>query len=932
MTGAGVPRDAVAVRLAVWCYRQFARLLPSGLRVEYGAALIVDFQRLVRRSHERSGVFGAAAAAVRGCADILYRVPVEYWHDRRGARWRRSAGAGGPPLDDESSVRPARTGMRDLMSTWTKELLISVRTLAKRPAFTLVAIGTLGLGIGATVAIFAVINAVLLRPLPYPESERIVVISHHAPGLELEELRNSPVTIRLYREHARTLAPVAATNSTQRNLLGGDRPARIDVVNVSPEFFDVVRTAPVRGRPFVQGDAEPGATPVAILTHGGWQSRFGGVPDVIGQVIELDGVRTEIVGVMPERFYYFDAEPIALLPLYVDPNGQFGAFGMTAVARLTPGVELDDARREAEALQARLPELFSELTTDFLEQSEWRASVTPLRDVMLSAGGPLGKTRDVRAVLWVVFGTVAFVLLIACANVANLFLVRAEGRRREFGVRSALGASRARLAASILSESVLLGVAGGVVGMALAAVGVRLLVASEAAQLPRLHEVTVDGATLVFAAAVSLVASLVFGALPLPRFLGARTGFALREGGRGDTGSRERHRARKTLIVGQVALALVLLTSSGLMVRSLQRLNAVDPGMRPDNVLTVGVSRGDRGSRQEAALFYQRVVDEVASLPGVTSAGASNSLPISVVSINGSSFDVQSRPRADDAVEPVVMYSAATPGFLEALGIPLARGRTIERRDHEAQAHVVWVNETFARRFLGDDPLAERIRISEDSTWLQVAGVVGDVRTFGLDEDVRPMAYLPMTTTVNGVDLSQMVLAIHATGDPSALAPAVRGAIERIAPEVPLTTTRTMESIVERSLAERSFTMTVLAIAALIALVLGAVGLYGVISYVASQRTREIGLRIALGALPSQVRARFVRQGLGVVAAGLGIGLAAALALTRLLDALLFEVSATDPLTFIGAVIVLTAVSLLATYLPARRASSIDPQEALRVE
>lgn len=834
-------------------------------------------------------------------------------------------------MRDLPGVRAQRTGVLDLMAIWLKEMLISARSLAKRPGFTIVAIATLGLGIGATVAIFAVINAVVLRPLPYPESDRIVSINHHAPGLELDELRNSPVTIRLYREHARGLAPVAATNGGQRNLLGGDRAARVDVMNVSPEFFDVVRTEPRHGRRFLESDAAPGAAPVAILTHNGWQSQFGGAPDIIGHTVELDGVRTEIVGVMPKRFYYLDADAITLLPLHVDPNGEFGDFGTTAIARLAPGIGLDEARREAEALQTRLPELSPGITADFLEQSLWRASVTPLRDVMLSAGGPLGKSRDVRAVLWVVFGTAAFVLLIACANVANLFLVRAEGRRREFAVRSALGASRARLAGSILSESVLLGAAGGLAGMALAAIGVRLLVASEAAQLPRLHEVTVDGVTLVFAAALSLFAALVFGALPLPRFLRAWTGSVLRDG-RGDTGSRERHRARNALIVGQVALALVLLTSSGLMVRSLQRLSAVDPGFRTDNVLTVGVSLGDRAGRQEAALFYQRVVDEVASLHGVRTAGASNSLPISVVSINGSSFEVESRPRAEDAVEPVVMYTAATPGFFEALGIPIVRGRTIERRDHETSSPVVWVNETFARRFLGDEPLGERIRISVDSTWLQVAGVVGDVRTFGLDEDVRSMAYLPMTTTVNGVNLSSMMLALHTTGDPSALAPAVRHAIERVAPEIPLTTMRTMKSIVDRSLAERSFTMTVLAIAALVALLLGAVGLYGVISYVASQRTREIGLRIALGALPSQVRARFVRQGLGVVAAGLVIGLAAALALTRLLGALLFEVSATDPLSFIVAIAVLTAVSLLAMYLPARRASSIDPQEALRTE
>ncbi|MGH7575895.1 MAG: ABC transporter permease, partial [Longimicrobiales bacterium] len=361
------------------------------------------------------------------------------------------------------------------MSTWSNELLISVRTLARRPGFTLVAIATLRLGIGATVAIFAVINAVLIRPLPYPEPDRIVLINHHAPGLEFNEMQSSGGTVRLYRDHARMLASIGVTTGGAANLLGGDRPTRVEVRNVSPEFFDVVRMEPLLGRRFLEADAEPGAPPVAILTHDGWQAHFGGVRDILGRTIELDGTPTEIVGVMPPEFSpIYSKDAIALRPFYVDPSA-FGSFGLTAIARLAPGVGLDDARREAEALQARLLELFPDLPADFLEQAGWRVSLTPLRDAMLSAGIPLGGHRDVRTMLWVVFGTVAFVLLIACANVANLFLVRTEGRRRELAVRSALGASHRRLAGSILSETVLLGAAGGAVGVVLATVGVRLL-------------------------------------------------------------------------------------------------------------------------------------------------------------------------------------------------------------------------------------------------------------------------------------------------------------------------------------------------------------------------------------------------------------------------------------------------------------------------
>ncbi|MQA91167.1 MAG: FtsX-like permease family protein [Gemmatimonas sp.] len=914
-----------AVRLAVWLYQQCTCMLPAGLRAEYGEALVSDFRWLAQRSYDRHGVVGAAAAVARGCADIVYRAPVEHWLERRSAR-RPGADS---PLVDRPGARARRMRGRDLLWTASNELSISVRGLARRPAFTLVSIATLGLGIGATVAIFAVINSVLIRPLPYPEPDRIVLINHHAPGLELGELQSSEGMVGLYRDHARMLGPIAATTEGRRNLFGGERPARVEVRNVSPEFFEVVQLDPLLGRPFDDGDAQPGAPAVAMLTYDGWQIHFGGEPDVLGKTIELDRTPREIVGVMPQRFRY-DTNAVALLPLYLDPDGALGDFELTAIARLSPGVGLDDARREVNALQARLPDLFPEaFPANLIERAGWRATLTPLRDAALRANGPFGIDGiGVRRLLWVVFGTVAFVLLIACANVANLFLVRAEGRRREFAIRSALGASRSRLAGSFLSETALLGAAGGAVGIALATAGVRLLVAYEMGWLPRLEEVSIDGLTLLFAAAISIAAGLALGALPMPRFLRASIEMELRDGREG-TGSHEHHRTRKVLITAQVALALILLVGSGLLVRSLQRLNQVDPGFRPDNVLTVGISLGNHHSRQEAVLFYQRVVDEVASLPGVLAAGASDNLPIAVSSLSGSDFDVESRPRAGDEIEPIVMYAGATPGYLEALGIPLLRGRPVGRRDQEAGS-AAWVNETFARRFLGDDPIGERIRLGRDSTWLEVAGVVGDVRILGLDEEIRPMAYLPMTRS--GSALTSIMLVVRATDDAIALAPAVRDAIAQIAPEVPLTTMRTMQNIVDRSLAERSFTMAVLVIAALVALLLGAIGLYGVISYVASQRSREIGIRIALGALPSQVLAMFVRQGFGVLTAGLMIGIAAALALSRLLGAMLFEVSPTDPLSFIIAVVVLTAVSLLATYLPARRASSIDPLEALRLE
>ncbi|HEX7118838.1 MAG TPA: ABC transporter permease [Longimicrobiales bacterium] len=910
--------DRRVVRGAVAVYGAFVRLFPAGFRAAYGAAMVSDFRRL---AGDARGVAGVVGVALRCCLEAAWHAPVERLRARRtAARVGRSAtapsGAGGGP------GRRGRRGVAGAAVAGLRELRFAVRSLARRPGFALVVVATLALGIGANVAIFAVVNAVLIRPLPYPESERIVTIRHHAPGLSLPELENSDGTIRLYREFARTVEDVALVRGSSRNLVGGERPARVRVLEVSPQFFDVVRTEPRLGRRFLDEDVAPGAPAVAILTHAGWQRHFGGDRRVLGRTVELDGVRAEIVGVMPPGFHYRDPNEMVLVPRDIGPNPQFGAFGTVSIARLAPGVTLDDARREVAALQPRLTELFPEMTPQFFEQARWSVDVMRLRDIVVG---------DVEAALWIVLGTVAFVLLIACANVANLFLVRAEGRKREVAIRAALGASGSRLAASVLAESVLLGVAGGVVGTALAAAGVRMLVASGAARLPRLHEVGLDGTTLLFAAAVSVLAGLAFGALPLPGLLGAGSGAALREG-RAGTGTRARHRTRKLLIAGQVALALVLLTGSGLMLRSFQRLRSVDPGFRAERVLTLGISLGPVADEAAAAATYRRIVDGVAALPGVRAAGATAALPLLVGGAKGSSFSIESRPQADDALPLFTMYGAVTSGHFEAVGIPLLAGRRVERRDDEVAAPVAWVNQEFARRYLDGDAVGERIRLYADDPWLEIVGVVGDVRGFGLDAEVRPMVYLPVTTTVRGTGRELMVLTVRTAGDPLALLPAVRRVVERVAPDAPLTTARTLEQVVSESLKERSFTVVVLGLAAGVALVLGAVGLYGVIGYITSRRTREIGLRIALGARPGQVRAMVLRQGLAVIAVGLGGGLAAALALTPLLRSLLFGISPGDPLTFAAAAAVLAAVGLLATYLPARKASAVEPLEALRVD
>ncbi len=809
------------------------------------------------------------------------------------------------------------------MTDILKELAMAGRALVRRPGYSAVAAATLALGIGATVAIFTVVNAVLLRPLPFPDAGRIVTIRHHAPGIGLPELNSSPGLITHYRDGAATLTGVAGYESRDRNLTSGGRPERIRAMAATPEIFDVLATRPALGRAFAEADARDGAAPVVILTDFIWQARFGGAPGIVGERVDLDGVPTEVIGVMPAGFVFPDAETRLLMPMFVDPAAGFGAFGMRMLARLAPGAGLEAARSEIDLLQQRIPERFPDLTAEMLARFGWSVTLEPLQASVV---------RDVAAALWILLGAVGLVLLVAGANVANLFLVRAESRQREVAIRAALGANRSRLASTFLAESTLLAGAGGLAGLALAAGGIRLLVAYGPPRLPRLHEVNLDGTVVGFAVAVTVVMALLLGALPVAQTLGRAVAPQLRDGGRGSTAGRHRHRVRQLLVAGQVTLALVLLVGSALMLQSLVRLRGVDPGFRVDGILTSGVSPGGGMDRARLAAFYERVLDEVSALPGVVSAGAATALPIAATRMNGSSFDIESRPRPEDQVPPVAMYHPVMAGYFETLGVPLREGRLPERADAERTRGIAWVNETFVQRFMDGRALGERIRFGEAQEWLEIVGVVGDMRAFGLREDVRPMAYLPIGTSVAGVGLDVMQIVLATSGDPAALAPLLRAAVDRVDPSVPLLATRTMEDVVSSSLAQMSFAMTLVALAAGVTLILGVVGLYGVVSVIVSQRTPEIGVRMALGARPGDVKVMVLRQGLGVVAAGVAAGLLVAAAATQVLTSLLFDVSPRDPGTFAGVTALLALVSAAAIYLPARRAAAVDPIRALRDE
>ena len=896
----------VVVRALTAFFRGLVSLLPRDLRAEQGDSITEHFEIEAATLHATHGARAVVSYFVRSLVDLLIRLPAERRYELRRAASR----------DIHSTYIPA--GER--MLRFVNDLRVAARTLTRRPGFGLVVTLTLALGIGANMAIFAVVDAVLIRPLPYPESGRIVSIQHHAPGLDLPELENSPGSILNYSRNARSFSAIAATDHGTRNLHGSGEPAQLKVGRVTASIFDVLRVEPMIGRRFTDEDTVQGAPRVVILTYPGWTKHFGSDRNVVGRAVRIDGVSTEIVGVMPRGFAYPDEEAAALLPMPIDYSLGYGNFGLEVIARLAPGVTLDVARQEVVDLQKRIPELDPELNAEFLEKAGWSSTVETLRDRMV---------KDAQKTLWIVLGTVGFLLLVACASVANLFLVRAESRRREVGVRFALGATRGRVASSFIAESLILGLAGGAWGTLLAFGAVRALVHAAPPELPRIGEVGIDMRVVLFGAAVSVMAGILFGILPLPHRINRPLADIVR-GGRGQTDGRDRQTLRKTLIVAQIALALMLLVGSGLLLRSFQRLTAIDAGIEPDGVLTVGISLGTTKDRQLAASTYTRMIDEVAGLAGVTSVAATNSLPIDPSGLNGGSFTSKSRPRADGELPPVAMYAAVSDKYFATLGTAILQGRDIERADIDHARKVAVVSETFSKSFFDGKALGEDIRFGEDSAWITIVGIVKDVRTFGLQEEIKPMAYLPLSIHMSGAQLEQANIVVKTGGDPAALIPAVRQAVKRIQPSAPITSSRTMNEVMKTSTAETSLTMTILAIAATVAMLLGSVGLYGVIGYVVTQRTKEIGVLIALGAMPVRVGQMVLRQGLALALLGTTAGLGGAWALSRLLDSVLYEIDPRDPLTFTVVPVVLLAVTGIAAWLPARRAAAISPLEALR--
>lgn len=806
------------------------------------------------------------------------------------------------------------------------ELRFAARALARTPGFTTVAITTLALGIGATTAVFTLVDSVLLRPLPYPGSERIVSIQHEGRGGE-DQLPMSVGLYQLYREHARSIGAVALHGDAVMNITAENDAERVTGQAVTPSFHDVLRTAPAMGRPLREEDGQPGAPPVVLLSHAYWQSRFGGDASVLNTMLVMNGVAREVVGIMPQGFAYPDEAARFWVPLTVDPsNAPLAAFGASGIARMNDGATPETVNAELQAVIGRMGELAPDAAdaVTFLHEVRLASKVATLKETVVG---------NLDRVMWTLLGMVAFVLLIACANVANLMLVRAEARQRELAVRQALGASRLALARPFLAESLVLGVAGGALGVGIAALAVRATTALAPAGLPRLWEVGIDTRVLAFTAAISLVAAFVFGVFPVLRYRGDLSG-ALKEGGvRGGTAGRERHRVRNTLVVAQVTFALVLLVGSGLMLRSFLALMAVDPGFDEEGVLAVQLAVPTAEVAEPAAVadFYRQLMERVAAQPGVRAVGAISAVPLSG-QLSFITHAIQDHPTNPGELPPMAFLASVDPGYFDALGIRVLEGRALTTDDGAHRFRGLVVSQAYARKWWPDgSAVGRRIEVGPGEPW-EIVGVVEDVRNRGLQQDPEELMYLP--TTFGPAEAPQVVrtreLVVRTSGEPLALLPLVRREAQELNARIPLSNPRSMGDVVRTAAAETSFTMAVLGSASLVALLLGLVGIYGVVSYIVTQRTRELGVRMALGATRGSVRGMVVRQGLVLAGVGVAVGLALALGASRLIESLLFGVSARDPLTYAAVAAALVVIASVASWIPARRAAAVDPAIALR--
>src|SRR5215204_5105330 len=813
-----------------------------------------------------------------------------------------------------------------MKSLW-QDVRYAARVLSKSKGFTAVAVIAIALGVGANTAIFSVVNAVLLRPLNYKEPGQLVLINHNYPKIDLKASVSSP-GYAYYRDNAKSFSGVAALTGMNVNLTGEGEPERLQGMSITPNLFQTLGAQPAQGRVFTAEEGEVGKNKVVVLSDGFWRRRFAGLP-VVGKTVMLNGEPYNVVGVMPPAFQFgreFGGQtpdlwsPIAFTPQQLDPSSGLTNEYLAVVARLKPGVGAGQAQAEMDSIAADLRRQYM----PGADASNWGLLLTNYDEFVV------GK---IRTPLMILLGAVLFVLLIACANVANLMLARAAVRQKEIAVRTALGASRWRVVRQLLTESVLLSLAGGGVGLLLAMWGVDLLLRLNDNKIPRAAEIGLDRNVLLFTLGVSVLTGIIFGLAPAFQTSNVNLHDTLKEGGRSGRGG-VRRGVRNALVIAEMAFAVILLVGAGLLIRSFVRLQQVNPGFEPRGVLAMQVSLPGSKYKEGTlrAAFDRQVLEVVRALPGVKSAATTTTLPMSGFNQSGS-FQIEGRQIPPGESSPHGDRWMPSDDYFQTMGVPLVKGRFFDARDTADSPPVAIVSEALARKYWpGEEPVGKRITFNripntQDPLWREIVGVVGHVRNEGLEGESRGQYYVPYAQRPNSPDL---FIVVRTDGDPASLAPSVRGAVASVDRDLPVYRVTTMEKMVAESLMERRFSMFLFGVFAALALALAVVGLYGVMSYGVAQRTHEIGLRLALGAQGRDVLRMVVGQGMGLVAVGLGIGLVGAFLLTRLMSSLLYGVSAADPLTYAGITLLLGAVALLASYIPARRATKVDPMVALR--
>jgi predicted permease len=823
------------------------------------------------------------------------------------------------------------------MGYFRSQLKQVLRRLSRTPMFTAVTLITLAAGVGANTVVFSVIEGILLKPLPYPQSEQLIAISHAAPGLNIPELPGAPSNYFIYRDQNRSFQDIGMMTGDSVSVTGVDEPEQVRAFRMTDGMISIFGIPPMLGRGFTRQDDTPGNPDTTVLLYGYWQHKFGGDRNIIGQTIKLDGKPRQIIGVMPKNFHILDTEDPALLtPFQFDRTKTYlGNFSYMTVARLKPGVTIEQAITDVAHLIPIVGQSFPPppgFSLKMFEDAHFAPSIKPLKSRVIG---------DVGKLLWILMASIGMVLLIACANVANLVLVRVEGRRQELAIRTALGAGWSRIASELLFESMVLGTLGSLLGLGIAYGALRLLVTMAPRGLPRVNEIGMDGTVLLFTLVLAILTSLLFGAIPIFKYAGARVATGLREGARGASQSREQHRTRNTLVVFQVALALVLLICSGLMMRTFVALTHVQPGFSsPETIqaFDLSIPKAELPDDANVTRRFEEILRKVAAVPGVTSVGLSTSIPLD----GNTSFDpifAEDKTYRPGEIGALRRFKFISPDFLKTIGTPLVAGRDFTWTDVYNKTPVAILAENVARELWGSPgaALGKRIRVGTTDDWREVVGVAADIHDDGLNQKPSQGVYWPiLMNKFEGQDLRvnrDLSFAVRTSRAGSeSLMKEVRQAVWSVDPNLPLAGVNTVEHYYRISMARTSFTLLMLGVAGVMALLLGTVGIYGVIAYSVSQRTREIGIRMALGAQRQELTGMFVRHGLMLTGIGVAIGLIAAALSMRFLSTLLFGVKPIDVITYSAVSIGLAFTALLASYLPSRKAATVDPMIALRGE